>query len=552
MARITVAKLFETVAEVDQRSQVALMQSEDSIKISEKTRIDLERLIATLRTDFSDGEQTQEIIRVDKEQDNTIANIVTDDKKEDNTIKNSFFELKKSFDSLIGTVDILRKDLDDLYEAFYTSQIKRQDLLNQEEAKVFKEEDDLQKNRGLEKEGKGVLSNMIKDKKDPNQLAQQRKKEEKSLIQGILSTLGLGALAGGAMGLDEAFDLDDQGGRPVQTGSINAAEIDADDPLSQALIATVRELEGTADPTGYSTFFGDKPGEPKYGDLREKTIQEVHDLQTLFLKDPQSEFTDLSGKVQNSAAVGAGQFMDPLGQTRQMYEARGEQFDPTKIKFSEELQNQLILDLAARKRGIDLSKELTKAEFDILQNEWSAFGPNNNQTTRTLDQTLRVYQENLREARNPIATPGSVLNQQLPDPNKRADQNVDAAGRPIPTGTVVGGDNMQPLRQVIPPPTLPPSPPENDLSGQGRPDLILKPGTYGPSSYTPVKEDKQIASLKLDRSPNISIMNLGGEVIDGGTQDQRPRGKAASQSTALSNTKNRAPVASMIETKYLV
>ena len=523
MARITVAKLFETVAEVDQRSQVALMQSEDSIKISEKNRIDLERLIATLRTDFTDIEQTQEIIRSDKE--------------EDNTIRSSFSELKKSFDGLVGTVDILRTDLDNLYEAFYTSQIKRQDLLNQEEAKVFKEEDDLQKNRGLEKEGKGVLSNMLKDEKDPNQVAQTRKKEEKSLIQGILSTLGLGALAGGAMGLGEAFDLDD---RPVQPGSINAAEIDADTPLSQALIATVRELEGTADPTGYSKFFGDKPGEPKYGDLREKTIQEVHDLQTLFLKDPQSEFTDLAGKVQNSAAVGAGQFIDLLGQTRQMYEARGEQFDPTKIKFSEELQNQLILDLAARKRGIDLSKELTKAEFDILQNEWSAFGPNSNQTTRTLDQTLRVYQENLREARNPIATPSSVLNQQLPDPNKRADQNVDAAGRQIPTGTFVGGDDMQPRRQVTPPP------PENDLSGQGGPER-----TYGPSSYTPVKEDKQIASLKLDRSPNISIMNLGGEVIDGGTQDQRPRGKAASQSTALSNTKNQVPILAMIENGYL-
>ena len=63
MAKITVAKLFETVSEVDKRSQVALMQSEDSIQISEKTRTDLERLIATLRTDFTDTEQTQELIR---------------------------------------------------------------------------------------------------------------------------------------------------------------------------------------------------------------------------------------------------------------------------------------------------------------------------------------------------------------------------------------------------------------------------------------------------------------------------------------------------------
>ena len=46
-------------------------------------------------------------------------------------------------------------------------------------------------------------------------------------------------------------------------------------------------------------------------------------------------------------------------------------------------------------------------------------------------------------------------------------------------------------------------------------------------------------------------MNLGGEVIDGGTQDQRPRGKAASQSTALSNTKNQVPILAMIENGYL-
>ena len=138
-SKITVAKLFETVAEVDKRSQVALMQSEDSIQISEKTRTDLERLIATLRTDFTDIEQTQEIIR--------------DDKEEDNTITSSFFELQKSFDGLVGTVDILRTDLDNLYQAFYTSQIVRQEQLEKEEDAVFKEQDDLQKKRGEKKKG---------------------------------------------------------------------------------------------------------------------------------------------------------------------------------------------------------------------------------------------------------------------------------------------------------------------------------------------------------------------------------------------------------------
>ena len=171
MAKITVAKLFETVAEVDKRSQVALMQSEDSIQISEKTRTDLERLIATLRTDFTDIEQTQEIIRADKE--------------EDNTITSSFFELQRSFDGLVGTVDILRTDLDNLYQAFYTSQIVRQEQLEKEEDAVFKEQDDLQKKRGGKKEGRGVLSNMIKGKKDPNQIQQDRKKQVKSLTKSV-------------------------------------------------------------------------------------------------------------------------------------------------------------------------------------------------------------------------------------------------------------------------------------------------------------------------------------------------------------------------------
>ena len=163
------------------------MQSEDSIQISEKTRTDLERLIATLRTDFTDIEQTQEIIKNDKE--------------EDNTITSSFFELQESFDGLVGTVDILRTDLDNLYQAFYTSQIVRQEQLEKEEDTVFKEQDDLQKKRGGKKKGRGVLSNMMKDKKDPNQIQQDRKKQVKSLTKSVLRTLGLG-VAGVAWDLD--------------------------------------------------------------------------------------------------------------------------------------------------------------------------------------------------------------------------------------------------------------------------------------------------------------------------------------------------------------
>ena len=511
MAKITVAKLFETVAEVDKRSQVALMQSEDSIQISEKTRTDLERLIATLRTDFTDIEQTQEIIRADKE--------------EDNTITSSFFELQKSFDGLVGTVDILRTDLDNLYQAFYTSQIVRQEQLEKEEDAVFKEQDDLQKKRGGKKERKGVLSNMIKGKKDPNQIQQDRKKQEKSLTKSILKNLGLGVLAGGIMGVGSAFAAGGYGTSFAEkdgtaTYSLDASKIDVDSKEGKALVATVRELEGTADKSGYDTWFGGR------NDMKmtEMTLQEVYDEQTRRLDAGETpKFRGADGKIQTSAAVGIGQFLDPLAQTKAMYAARGEAFDPTKIKFDERLQNELILDLASRKRGIDLTKPLTLAEFKILQKEWASFGPYHKQTGRTLEETLRVYQQNLKEVELGGFTPA-------PDPVKEeALQKVDETLKGF------GG------------PGLPRDEEGNFL------DFMMKsifPDRSNQSSYTPVREDKQIASLESNRSPSVSVVNLT-QGTNGGTIGDRSRGAARSSSIPLSNTRNSSPVSMMIQNGYL-
>ena len=49
MAKVSLAKLFDRVNEIDKTSQVAVMQSEDSLQISEKNRVDLERLIAAAK-----------------------------------------------------------------------------------------------------------------------------------------------------------------------------------------------------------------------------------------------------------------------------------------------------------------------------------------------------------------------------------------------------------------------------------------------------------------------------------------------------------------------
>ena len=173
------------------------------------------------------------------------------------------------------------------------------------------------------------------------------------------------------------------------SGNIDASKIDADSPQAKALIATIREVEGTAHEKGYDTWFGGRK-EMKMTDM---TLQQVYDEQTRRMNAGETTYNGLK-----SAAVGVGQFMDPLNQARAMYAARGEAFDPTKIKFDERLQNKLLLDLAARKRGIDVSKTLTKADFDILQKEWAGLGTFHGQTKRTTADSLRIYQENLREA----------------------------------------------------------------------------------------------------------------------------------------------------------
>ena len=180
------------------------------------------------------------------------------------------------------------------------------------------------------------------------------------------------------------------------SGNINAADIDADSPEAKALIATIREVEGTAHAKGYDTWFGGR----KDMKMTDMTLQEVYDEQTRRLNSGQATYNGLT-----SAAVGVGQFMDPLNQAKAMYAARGEAFDPTKIKFDEKLQNDLLLDLAARKRGIDPSKKLTLADFEVLQKEWAGLGTYYGQTKRTTADSLRIYEGNLKEAQENQPTP---------------------------------------------------------------------------------------------------------------------------------------------------
>lgn len=150
----------------------------------------------------------------------------------------------------------------------------------------------------------------------------------------------------------------------------------------EAFIQTVRSVEGTLSDDSYNKWFGGRTDM----DMTSMTLQEVYDEQTRRLNSGETRYSGY-----NSAAVGLGQFMNPLEQGRAMYQAKGLPFDPTQILFDEQFQTDLMIDLAKRKRGVDVSKELTLADMQILQNEWAGLGTALGQTTRTAADSLGIY-----------------------------------------------------------------------------------------------------------------------------------------------------------------
>ena len=161
----------------------------------------------------------------------------------------------------------------------------------------------------------------------------------------------------------------------------------------QALLSTIRFAEGTAGPTGYSMFFGDRTGEAKYGDLTNKSIAEVEELVTKFLQDPQSEF----GDGQRSAAVGAYQFIDITGLAKSVGMSTDRNFD-------KEFQDELALRLAA-KQGVSpevLRREgLSDSVIKKLSPKWASFPGNNyGQPTKAITSLRETYNKALERSKN--------------------------------------------------------------------------------------------------------------------------------------------------------
>ena len=272
--------------------------------------------------------------------------------------------------------------------------------------------------------------------------------------------------------------------RPPGTGQMNVSDIKADTPEEKAFIATVREAEGTSSAKGKDTFFG---GVQFGGDLSTKTVNEVVALQKEYLKDPRSRFYNAQkGKWDNSAAVGIGQWMEPEVLVQQMG------LDPSKEKFTEELQTKMLLYMA-RSRGVDPMK-MDESGWKKANKIWAGLGPEYGQTSRTIAQTMQEHEENLREAKASTARASSTSTQQNLTAQTQLQQLGGTAMDPLDTQATF----QQPQPQgasgltILP---LPPAPPPKSTGRTPTPQVTTAPAI--PFLPTGIADPNQAAACAI-------------------------------------------------------
>ncbi|AOV60158.1 hypothetical protein S820908_011 [Synechococcus phage S-CAM9] len=170
----------------------------------------------------------------------------------------------------------------------------------------------------------------------------------------------------------------------------------------QAGLQFIRQSEGTLGEEGFSKFFG---GSLAFGDLREKTFSEVAGYQKQFLAEGGGMFYNpATGKMDQSAAVGAGQFLYPERDLKNYLN-----MDPDTTLFSEENQLKLIIAIAAEKRGVDLNKPLTIEDLKKLQDEWAGIASGRyKQNSRTLQGAMDAYKQILDSIKVKPTTPDTT------------------------------------------------------------------------------------------------------------------------------------------------
>ena len=168
------------------------------------------------------------------------------------------------------------------------------------------------------------------------------------------------------------------------------------DPEELAFLKMVRTVEGTIGPDGFNTWAGGRTDM----DMTSMTLSEVYDEQTRRMNSGEAPMM-INGEPTISAAVGAGQFLDPFQVASDMYlndpKYVPKKWDPDNIMFNKELQIDMMLYTAKKTRGIDVSEPLTLKGIEELEKEWAGIGPHHGQTTRTVEESLQLYNKFLKQ-----------------------------------------------------------------------------------------------------------------------------------------------------------
>ena len=222
------------------------------------------------------------------------------------------------------------------------------------------------------------------------------------------------------------------------------------DPEELAFLKMVRTVEGTIGPDGYNTWAGTGRNEM---DMTSMTLSEVYDEQTRRLNSGEATFM-MNGKEETSAAVGAGQFLNPFQVASDMYlkdpKYVPKKWDPDNTLFSKELQIDMMLFLAKKTRGIDVSEPLTLKGIKELEKEWAGIGPHHGQTTRTVEESLQLYNQFLKQIEMTPIEDRKVS--QINSTSSEVEESLDSSGGSqtiiIANTTYVSGNDSSSLPTI--------------------------------------------------------------------------------------------------------
>ena len=246
-----------------------------------------------------------------------------------------------------------------------------------------------------------------------------------SLVKGSSGKKSSGSSSGGGGG--SAGNTEKPKATPGDTpgagnSNIQASPGGAKTAEEMALVQTVMQREGA----DYTTVYGGK----KVPQLTEMTLGEVYEASKLRGTDRLP--SRLGGGVipyakdqYNSSATGAPQLMpDTLKGLLDSKKFNKDQ------KFSPEVQNEIILELA-RQKNVDPTKKLTESDMSKLGGTWASFTPYHGQSKNTAGSTLQVYQKNLEKIKKEgfVAQP-SAQAQAAPGTQAQVAQRVSTVSQP--------------------------------------------------------------------------------------------------------------------------